>query len=108
MRNMDNGEQRYQIIQQMQDILRHDAPMGFGYHPKKFSLFHSWYKNLKANAMANNELKYLRIDSVARAEKRRVWNQPIFWPLLLAGLLLVLLLIPAVYAYRRYTKEALQ
>ncbi|SJM91735.1 ABC transporter substrate-binding protein [Crenothrix polyspora] len=108
MRNMDNGAQRYQIIQQMQEILRHDAPLGFGFYPKKFSLFHSWYKNLKANSMANNELKYLRIDSASRAAKRQAWNQPIFWPLLLGGVLFIVLLIPAIYAYRRYTKEPLQ
>jgi oligopeptide transport system substrate-binding protein len=108
MRNMDNGEQRYQIIQQMQEILRHDAPLAFGFHPKRFSLFHSWYKNLKANSMANNELKYLRIDSTARTEKRQAWNQPIFWPLILSGVLFVLMIIPAIVAYRRYTKEPLQ
>ncbi|MGZ8136964.1 MAG: ABC transporter substrate-binding protein, partial [Methylococcaceae bacterium] len=56
MRNMDNSEQRYQIIQKMQEIVRHDAPWIFGLHPKQFSLFHGWYQNLKANLMANNEL----------------------------------------------------
>jgi hypothetical protein len=58
--------------------------------------------------MANNELKYLRIDSVARSQKRQEWNQPIFWPLVLGAVLFVLMLIPAIYAYRRYTKEPLQ
>ncbi|WP_394752666.1 ABC transporter substrate-binding protein [Crenothrix sp.] len=108
MRNMDNSPQRYQIIQQMQEILRHDAPLAFGFHPKRFSLFHSWYQNLKANSMANNELKYLRIDSVARSQKRQDWNQPIFWPLVLGAVLFVLMLIPAIYACRRYTREPLQ
>ncbi len=107
MRNMDNSEQRYQIIQHMQDIIRHDAPMAFGFYPKRFSLFHSWYKNLKANSMANNELKYLRIDSATRTQKRQEWNKPIAWPLALGAVLFVLLLIPAINAYRRHIKEPL-
>jgi len=105
MRNMDNSEQRYRIIQQLQEIARHDAPWIFGFHPKNFALFHSWYKNLKPNLMANNQLKYTRIDTAARAEKRRQWNEPVFWPLVLGGAVFVLMLIPAVNAYRRRVKE---
>ncbi len=107
MRNMDNNGQRYQIIQRMQDMVRRDAPWVLGYHPKQFSLFHSWYKNLKPNLMANNQLKYTRIDSTARAEKRQQWNKPLFWPLLLGIALFVLLLIPAINAYRRRIRRSL-
>ena len=108
MRNQDNGEQRYQTIQAMQEIIRHDAPWIFGFHPKNFSLFHSWYKNLKPNLMANNTIKYTRIDAKMRAEKRQQWNQPIVWPLLLAGGLgLVAVLIPTLKRYyrSRFTKN---
>ena len=108
MRNMDNNDQRYRIIQQLQEIVRHDAPWVFGFHPKNFSLFHGWYSNLKPNSMANNRLKYTRISSIDRAEKRQAWNQPIVWPLVLGGLLLVLMLIPAVINYRRRARETLQ
>lgn len=107
MRNMDNNEQRYQIIQQLQEVVRHDAPWVFGFHPKNFSLFHSWYSNLKPNLMANNRLKYTRIDTVARADKRQAWNKPVIWPLLLGCLLFVLMLIPAINAYRRRARETL-
>ncbi|WP_262965455.1 ABC transporter substrate-binding protein [Methylobacter psychrophilus] len=108
MRNMDNNEQRYQIIQQLQEVVRHDAPWVFGFHPKNFSLFHSWYSNLKPNLMANNRLKYTRIDTAARADKRQAWNKPVIWPLLLGCLLFVLMLIPAINAYRRRARETLQ
>jgi len=107
MRNMENSEQRYRIIQQMQGIVRQDAPWVFGFHPKNFSLYHGWYKNLKPNLMANNQLKYTRIDTAARAEQRAQWNQPVFWPLLLALALFVLALIPEVAAYRRRTRKAM-
>ncbi len=105
MRNMDNGEQRYQIIQQLQDIVRRDAPWVFGFHPKNFSLFHSWYKNIKPNLMANNQLKYTRIDIAERDLKRREWNKPVFWPLVLGVAVFVMMLIPALKAYRRRTRE---
>jgi len=108
MRNMDNNDQRYQIIQQLQEVVRHDAPWVFGFHPKNFSLFHSWYSNLKPNSMANNRLKYTRIDTTLRAEKRQAWNKPVFWPLVLGCFLFVLMLIPAINAYRRRAKETLQ
>ena len=105
MRNMDNSEQRFQIIQKMQEIVRKDAPWVFGLHPKSFSLFHSWYKNIKPNLMANNRLKYTRIDTKTRAEKRQQWNQAVFWPLILAFAVFILLLVPAVNAYKRRAKE---
>ncbi len=108
MRNMDNSEQRYRIIQKLQEIVRRDAPWVFGFYPKNFSLYHSWYSNLKPNSMANNRLKYTRIDPDARAEKRQAWNKPIFWPLALGGLLFVLMLLPAFNAYRRRARETLQ
>jgi len=108
MRNMDNSEQRYQIIQQLQEVVRHDAPWVFGFHPKTFSLYHSWYSNLKPNLMANNRLKYTRIDSLERTEKRKVWNHPLWLPVILGLLIFVSVLIPAIYIYRRSAKEALQ
>lgn len=107
MRNMDNNEQRNLIIQQMQAIVRHDAPWVFGYHPKNFSLYHGWCSNLKPNLMANNRLKYIRIDPEFRAQKRQEWNKPVVWPLVLAGMMLILMLIPAIKSYRRRVRRNL-
>jgi oligopeptide transport system substrate-binding protein len=105
MRNMENGQPRLEIIRQMQDILRRDAPWVFGLHPKAFSLYHGWASNLKPNLMANNRLKYIRIDPAKRTALRRQWNRPVLWPLAVAGALLVLLIVPAVNAYRRRTRR---
>lgn len=101
MRTMDNTEQRYQMIQVLQDIVRYDAPWLFGFHPKNFSLFHSWYKNNKPNLMAHNQLKYMRIDHKERAQKRQQWNQADFMPLIIGTLLIILAFIPAIRAYRQ-------
>lgn len=104
MRNRDNGELRYQIIQQMQEIVRHDAPWVFGVHPKNFILSHQWYQNLKPNLMANNSLKYKRIYSTLRSQKRKQWNQAVFLPLLIGIIILIIMFIPAICAYRKRLK----
>lgn len=108
MRNMDDGPARYRIIQQMQEILRHDAPWVFGLHPKDFALYHSWYKNIKPNLMANNRLKYTRIDAEERLQKRRKWNHAQLEPVFILLLLIIVMIIPAVFAYRRRLRERLQ
>ncbi len=108
MRNMDNTDDRFAIIQNMQNIVRSDSPWIFGLHPKKFSLFHSWYQNRKPHAMANNELKYLRINVDERTEKRKAWNKPGIWPLFLG----IIVSLAAAYfltkAYQHRTRKTLQ
>lgn len=101
MRNMDNGPERQRIIDRMQTILRNDVPWLFGYYPKDFALLHSWYKNLKPARMIGNRLKYSRIDTELREQKRQAWNQPHIWPLGVLLLLLAGALYPAINAYRR-------
>lgn len=91
MKNMDNGEARQVIIDRMVEILRHDSPWLWGYHPKNYVLQHAWLHNVKANVMANNKLKYWRVDVPQRAALRQAWNRPVLWPLwvVVAGLLLL-------------------
>ena len=101
MRNQADGPERLALIRQMQDILRHDAPWVFGIHPKSFSLHHDWHRNHKPNLMANNGLKYLRIDAPLRAARRLEWNQPGYWPLALALALLLAVIAPAWRLYRQ-------
>ena len=106
MKNMDNGPERQAIIDRMVEILRRDAPWLWGYHPKAFSLHHAWYHNVKPNLMANNTLKYKRIDTGLRAEKRRAWNRPVVWPLVTLGGLLLLSVIPAWVTFRRRERSS--
>ena len=101
MKNMENTPERLRIVRQMTDILRHDAPWVFGLHPKSYTLTHRWLKNRKPNDVGNNTLKYQRIDAADRAEARRAWNAPVNWPLWTGLLLLVLISLPAILAYRR-------
>jgi len=106
MKNMENGPQRLQILDRMVEILRHDAPWVWGFFPKAFSLYHAWYHNVKPNLMANNTLKYKRLDPQLRDVQRRLWNPPIVWPLVLLLVVLVLSAVPAVALYRRRERSA--
>ena len=90
MKNMENGLQRQEIIDRMLEILRRDSPWLWGYHPKSYVLQHSWLHNVKPNIMANNKLKYWRIDAQQRELARRAWNPPVLWPLWLGGGVLLL------------------
>ena len=108
MRNMENGTERLKLINRLQEIVRYDAPWVFGLHPKSFGLYHHWYQNLKPNLMANNRLKYTRLDISERNERRKQWNKPILWPVIIIAVLLLFLFLPAVNAYRRRSRETLQ
>lgn len=108
MKNIKNSRKRLYIIQQMTEILRRDAPWLWGFHPKAFSLFHSWYKNVKPNLMANNLLKYKRVDGDLRKVKRAEWNQPNYYPLILLFVLLVVSFIPAVVEFYRRERSAMK
>lgn len=91
MKNMENSVQRQAIIDQMLEILRRDSPWLWGFHPKNYVLQHGWLHNIKANVMANNKLKYWRVDAKQRDQLRRKWNQPAYWPLWLCVLVLLML-----------------
>jgi ABC-type transport system substrate-binding protein len=100
MKDMPNGPGRQQVIDRMVDILREESPWLFGFFPKAFSLHHAWYRNAKPHLMANNTLKYKRVDGVSRAEAQRSWNRPVLWPIGVVLLLLIVSLIPAVRGFR--------
>lgn len=106
MRHLDDTQERLQLIQKMQAILRRDAPWVFGFYPKNFTLYHAWLSNVKPNLMATGTLKYLRLDPDLRATARKLWNQPIWWPLGLLLLGLVAACLPAWLEYRRRMRAA--
>ncbi len=101
MKDMPNTPARQAVIDRMVEIARRDAPWIWGFHPKGFSLYHAWLKNAKPNLMANNTIKYLRIDPELRAREQAEWNQPILWPFGVLLVVLVLLTLPALAVYRR-------
>ena len=108
MRVMDDTPERQALIDEMTDILRRDGPVAFGFFPKSYSLYHQWLGNVKPNLMANNTLKYRRLNPDRRTEQRLAWNPPVLWPLGLLALVLVLGALPAwLMARRRERSRAL-
>jgi oligopeptide transport system substrate-binding protein len=105
MKDMDNGPERQQVINAMLAIVRRDAPWIFAYYPKSFGLRHGWVHNVKPNLMANNTLKYRRIDPALRAVRRAEWNRPVLWPIALLVGALVAVIAPAVIAWRRRERK---
>jgi ABC-type oligopeptide transport system substrate-binding subunit len=101
MKNMANGTERQRIIDQMMEIARRDSPWLWGLHPQNFALYHQWYFNSKPNLMANNTMKYKRIDPELRAKLREEWNQPDLKPVYILSGVLVAGLVPAMFSYRR-------
>ena len=101
MKDMANGPQRQAVIDRMVAILRQDAPWVFGFHPKNYALHHAWLKNVKPNLMANNELKYRRVEPEGREAARQDWNRPLWWAPAVVLVLAVLGLVPAWRAWRQ-------
>ncbi len=105
MKSMSNGPERQAIIDRMVEIARHDAPWVWSLFPKDYALHHAWVYNRKPHSIANNGLKYQRIDPAARDRARNEWNQPVVWPLALGAGLVVLSLVPAVVTFRRRERQ---
>jgi len=105
MKNMTNGTARQKIIDQMVEIARRDGPWLWGLHPQNVALYHQWYFNSKPNLMANNTMKYKRIDPDLRASLRVEWNKPNLMPVYIVCGVLLAGLLPAMYTYRRKNRS---
>jgi len=91
IKTMKNTPERKKKIEKMLEIVREDVPWIWGVHPKSLALFHQWYKNVLPHAMANNTLKYKRVDAELRANKQKEWNQPQILPLILFVLFMIIM-----------------
>jgi len=100
MKNMEDSPQRQKIIDQMLTIVRKDTPWASSFHPQSFVLSHGWMKNYKNHGISQATLKYQNMDTELRAQKRRAWNQPVVWPLILLCFLMIALALPGYCVYR--------
>ena len=101
MRVMNPGPARDEIVAQMLEILRRDAVWLSGWHSLDYYLNNPWIYNTKRHGISKTALKYLRLDTEMRKRKQLEWNQPVVWPMGVLGVLVILLALPAVRAYRR-------
>ncbi|MDG6772892.1 ABC transporter substrate-binding protein [Thiomicrorhabdus sp. ZW0627] len=100
IKTMDNTPERLRLIKEMVQIAQKDAPWVWGFYPKSLALYHGWYHNVWPNPLANNTIKYKRVDFETRLEKQKEWNQPVMWPLLILFLVVFGSIYPLVRAYR--------
>ena len=105
MKNMTNGPGRQAIIDRMVEVARRDAPWVWSYFPKEFTLHHQWLHNQKPHSIANNGLKYQRVDPALRNALRNEWNRPVWWPIVLLAGLMGAGFVPAVWLFRRRERE---
>lgn len=104
MENMENTAPRLSVIKEALSIVRKDSPWVWGFHPVAFGLHHQWVKNTKSNAMANNTMKYIKIDAPLRARFRKEWNSPRLLPILIVLAIAALAALPAVISIWRRVK----
>ncbi|EKD77557.1 MAG: oligopeptide-binding protein, partial [uncultured bacterium] len=77
MKSMPNDKKRLTLIHTLLTIAQEDTPWIFGIHPIDFTLTHQWVAPLAPHPIANNTLKYQRINAIARTQLQKKWNQPI-------------------------------
>lgn len=105
MKNRSNDKEREKLIEQMLEIVRHDAPWVWGMHQELFTLTQDWIANYRANAIYLSTLKYVAVNTKERNKLRVDWNRPVFWPLGILFVVIALLLLPLVTTY--FKKERL-
>jgi ABC-type transport system substrate-binding protein len=69
METMENGPERKKIIDEAVDLVRHDAPWAFAYHPVIFALRHEWAQNIKPHEMTYGIYKYRKVDTQMRTAR---------------------------------------
>jgi oligopeptide transport system substrate-binding protein len=101
MRVLPLGPERAELVARMVELYRRDAVWLYSFFPKEIYLNNSWVHNTKRHGITKGTLKYVRLEPEVRRQNQLAWNQPTIWPLYAGGLLLAMVLLPGVNAYRR-------
>jgi ABC-type transport system substrate-binding protein len=105
MKFLEDGPEKQLLIDQMISITQKDAIWSFGYFPTSAAAYHQWISNGKPTQIVRNHIGYLRLDPALRAKKLAEWNKPIWWPMPLIVLLLILAVVPAWLVWRKREQE---
>ncbi|AKJ29196.1 ABC transporter substrate-binding protein [Caldimonas brevitalea] len=100
LRLMDDGPEKQKVIDEMVAILQQDAPWAFGFFPYSSGAYQQWVYNAKPGLMLRDQARYYRIDPAQRAALQAQWNRPVWWPLVLLALGVVLLVWRARASFR--------
>jgi ABC-type transport system substrate-binding protein len=105
MKFLEDGPEKQLLIDHMIEITQKDAVWSFGYFPTSAAAYHQWINNGKPTQIVRNHIGYLRLDPQLRAKKIAEWNKPVWWPMPLIVLFLILAIVPAWLAWRRREQE---
>lgn len=101
MRSMDDGPKREAIIRHMRAVAVEDCPWIFLDNMDDLTLAYNWVRNIKPHPVANDFLKYWRVDGRERARMQAKWNKPNYWPAIVAVVLIMLSVVPAAGVVRK-------
>ena len=99
LRLMDDGPAKQAAIDRMVRLAQQDAPWSFGYFPFASAAVQHWVHNSKPSLMVRDHGRYLRLDVAERQARQAEWNRPVWWPVVVAGLMLA---GGVAWAVRRY------
>ncbi len=85
LKSLDDGPAKQAVIDRMVRILQEDAPWSFGFFPYASAAVQGWIHNSKPAILIRDHGRYLRLDAEQRTAKLGQWNKPLWWPLILAG-----------------------
>lgn len=109
LQSLEDGPQKAQVMAQMNDIVRQDAPWAWGYWSYSGVAFQRWVHNGKPGVVVRDRARYLRVDVDERARSIAAWNRPVWWPLLLLGAGVFAIVVATRRAWaRRETATALR
>jgi len=99
MRELDNGDERYRLVQEMVAIAAEECPWLPLYHGEGYSLSHGWVKASKPMGLMAPTYKYQDIDPAQRDAYQKANNDPIRWPLYVIMVMLVATVAPAISTF---------
>jgi len=101
MKDLDDTEERRQLIKRMTEIVQQDAVWLWGWSDEFSGAYQQWLYNGKPSNIIRDQLQYLRIDPVLRVRLVEQWNRANAVPLLVVVALLLIAAWPAWLAWRR-------
>ena len=101
MKTLEDGPEKQKLIDEMVRVAREDAPWTMGFYPYASGAAQRWVHNYKPAILIRDQGRYLRLDTPQRLASQAAWNRPVWWPLLLIGVLVLALLWVARNHFRR-------
>lgn len=102
MQLMEDSPERLEIIKRMIKIMQYDAPWAGVWHPYSYVLNNAWVSNTKPHGISKSVLKYYKVNAQQRSLMQQQWNQPVLWPMLVVAIVLLLVVLPGVLAWRKH------